>query len=338
MGLIEDLCTTYGPAGREHLVRGLIERQLKGVVADIYTDRLGNLIAHRPPVKGVNKPDKIMLCAHMDEIGLIVTYIDKKGFLRFAAVGGVFPELTLNQRVIFENGTIGLINVESKKDASKKEAKPKLDEMYIDIGAQDRKGAEKKVQIGDIASFYQHLVMINDRRICSKALDDRIGCYCLLETAKRLKRTRHDIYFVFTVQEEVGLRGARTGAYGIAPDYALAVDITDTGDTPEAQKMQVAVGKGVAIKIKDSWFLAHPLVKDRLIEYARNLRIPYQLEILEHGTTDAAVIQLVREGVMSGVLSIPTRYAHSVNELCDMGDVEGAIRILAHVCEKGLSK
>ena len=122
------------------------------------------------------------------------------------------------------------------------------------------------------------------------------------------------------------------------PDYALAVDVTDTGDTPEAHKMQVAVGKGVAIKLKDSGFLAHPLVKDRLIEYASSLGIPYQLEILEHGTTDAAVIQLVKEGVMSGVLSIPTRHIHSVNELCDMGDVEGVIRMMIHVCERGFGK
>ena len=337
MGLIEDLCNAYGPAGREHSVRRLIQKHMKGLCPEIKVDRLGNLIAHRPPAPRSKSGDRIMLCAHMDEIGVIVTYVDKKGFLRFADVGGVFPELALNQRVIFENGTIGVIDIEQQKDSTKASAKPKLEKMYIDIGARDRKSAEKMVQIGDIASFRQHAIWINDKRISAKALDDRIGCYCLIQVAKRLKKTKHDVYFVFSVQEEVGLRGARTGAYAIAPKYALAVDVTDTGDTPEAHRMQVAVGKGVAIKVKDSMFLANPQVKDRLVAYAKGLRIPYQLEILEHGTTDAAVIQLVKEGVMSGVLSIPTRHIHSTNELCDLDDVEGAIALLTRVCEQGLS-
>lgn len=336
MGLIEELCNTYGPAGREHLVRKVIQKEMKGLCSEVETDRLGNLIARYPPARGSKTGGRIMLCAHMDEIGVIITYIDKKGFLRFTNVGGVFPELALNQRVIFENGTIGVIDIEPEKDSSKSAVKPKLEKMYIDIGARDQKSAEKMVQIGDIASFHQHAIWINDKRISAKALDDRIGCYCLVEVARRLKKTQNDVYFVFSVQEEVGLRGARTGAFAITPKHALAVDVTDTGDTPEAHRMQVAVGKGVAIKVKDSMFLANPLVKDRLVEYAKDLRIPYQLEILEHGTTDAAVIQLVKEGVMSGVLSIPTRHIHSTNEICDLNDVEGAITLLTRVCEKGL--
>jgi endoglucanase len=273
----------------------------------------------------------------MDEIGVIITYVDKRGFLRFTNVGGVFPELALNQRVIFENGTIGVIDIEPHKDSSTARARPRLEKMYIDIGARDRKSAEKMVEIGDIASFHQHAIWLDDERISAKALDDRIGCYCLIEVAKRLKKTKHDVYFVFSVQEEVGLRGARTGAYAITPKYALAVDVTDTGDTPEAHRMQVAVGKGVAIKVKDSMFLTHPQVKDKLVTYAKDLRIPYQLEILEHGSTDAAVIQLVKEGVMSGVLSVPTRHIHSTNELCDLKDVEGTIALLTRACEQGLS-
>ena len=336
MGLIEELCNTYGPAGREHLVRKLIQGELKDHCSEIDTDRLGNLIVHFPPARKSKSADRIMLCAHMDEIGVIVTYIDKKGFLRFTEVGGVFPELTLNQRVIFENGTVGVIDIEPKKDSSKTAVKPTLEKMYIDIGARDQKNAEKMVQIGDIASFHQQALWLNEKRISAKALDDRIGCYCLIEVAKRLKATKNDVYFVFSVQEEVGLRGARTGAYAIAPKYAIAVDVTDTGDTPEAHRMEVAVGKGVAIKVKDSMFLANPMVKDRLVEYAKDLRVPYQLEILEHGSTDAAVIQLVKEGVMSGVLSVPTRHIHSTNELCDLGDVEGVIALLTRVCEKGL--
>ena len=334
MGLIEELCNAYGPAGREQRVHKIIEKELKGHCADIHTDRLGNLIAHKPSVS--KRAEKIMLCAHMDEIGLIVTHIDKKGFLRFTNVGGVFPETILYRRVMFENGTIGVIGIEPDKDSAKSSVKPKLERMYIDVGTRDIEGTRKIVQIGDIASFYQQAIRLGKERVAAKALDDRIGCYCLIETAKRVKKPNSDIYFVFSVQEEVGLRGARTGAYAIEPTYALAVDVTDTGDTPEAHKMQVEMGGGVAIKVKDSMFIANPVVKERLVEYAKTLAIPYQFEILEMGTTDAAVIQLVRAGVMSGVLSIPTRYIHTTNEVCDLRDVDGAIELLAHVCARGL--
>ena len=338
MDLIEELCKTYGPAGREHRIREILERELKNSRFDMRTDRLGNLIVHRPGKS--ERAQKIMLCAHMDEIGLIVTYIDKNGFLRFTNVGGVFSEHILYQRVIFENGTTGIIGVEPSRDESKEGsksgAKPKFERMFIDIGAHDRASAEKKVRIGDIAAFSQQVSYIDKKRIAAKALDDRIGCYCLVMTAKRLKRTDHDIYFVFSVQEEVGLRGARTGAYAIEPTYAIAVDVTDTGDTPEAQRMEVSVGKGVAIKVKDSWFITSPAVKDKLAEYARALSIPYQFEVLEHGSTDAAVIQLVKEGVMSGVLSVPTRYIHSTSEMCDLNDVDGTIKLLLHICTEGL--
>lgn len=336
MGLIEELCNAYGPAGREHGVRKIIQKELKKHCLKVRTDRLGNLIAHRP-AQNTKTGEKIMLCAHMDEIGLIVTYIDKKGFLRFTNVGGIFPGRILHQRVVFENGTIGVIGFEQDEGSLKTLEKPKLAKMYIDIGAGNRKEAQGMVQIGDIASFYQQAIHISDTRISSKALDDRIGCYCLIEAAKKVKNRKHDLYFVFSVQEEVGLRGARTGAFSIAPKYALAVDVTDTGDTPEAHKMEVALGKGTAIKVKDSWFIANPVIKDKLVKYAKTLKIPYQLEILEMGTTDAAIIQLVREGVMSGVLSLPTRYIHSTNEVCDLNDVKGTIKLLTYVCEKGLS-
>jgi endoglucanase len=334
MGLIEKLCDAYGPAGREHGVRAIIEQEVKGSGIELQTDRLGNLICRKGPAKGGD--GKIMLCAHMDEIGVIVTYIDKNGFLRFTNIGGVFPPRILYQRVIFENGMIGVIGIEPDLEKAKPDAAPKLDRMYIDIGARNREEAQKAVQIGDIACFFQQAVRIGGSRLSAKALDDRIGCYCLIEAMKRVKKTVHDLYFVFSTQEEVGLRGARTGAYAIDPAYALAVDVTDTGDTPEAHKMQVEIGRGVAIKVKDSGFIANPCVKDRLVELARDRAIPYQFEILEQGTTDAAVIQLVKAGVMSGVLSIPTRYVHSTNEVCDLNDVQATIDLLVEACNKGL--
>lgn len=331
MELAKRLCDTFGPAGREGAVRELIRAEIKDYCKDTTVDRLGNLIAHIPAKR--KNAEKIMLCAHMDEIGLIVTHVDKKGFLRFTNVGGIFKERILYERVIFENGVIGVIGVETKPETPER---PRMDNMYIDIGAKNRNEAAAMVKIGDIAAFCEHAVVLK-KRLLAKALDDRIGCYCLIETIKKLKSHKDDLYFVFTVQEEVGLRGARTGAYAIAPMYAIAIDVTDTGDTPEASKMAVSIGNGVAIKVKDSGFISNPVVKEQLVRYAREAEIPYQLEILEHGTTDAAIIQVVKQGILSGVLSIPTRYIHSTSELCDWADVDATVQLLLQVCKRGLS-
>jgi len=333
MELIKKLCNTYGPAGREDRVRDIIKKEIKSHCQHIETDRLGNLIARVSPTSRTKTTDRIMLCAHMDEIGLIVTHIDKHGFCRFTSIGGVYPQRILYERVQFENGVIGIIGVETKPDTPKP---PGMDHMFIDIGARDKEQAMEKVRIGDIAAFYQEAEIIQDRLI-GKALDDRLGCYCLIEVMKALKKPSDDLYFVFTVQEAVGCRGAKTGAFAIGPKYALAVDLTITGDTPGCRKMEVGLGKGVAIKIKDHAFIAHPKIKDALIGYAQAAKIPFQLEILEGGTTDASVIQLVKEGVQSGVISIPGRYVHSINEMCDLGDVRGAIKVLTMVCEKGIA-
>lgn len=335
MELIKKLCNAYGPSGREQGISKIIESEIRNFCKDVRVDRLGNLIAHKPPlVSGSAKKsgEKIMFCAHMDEIGLIITHIDKNGFLRLTKVGGVFPDSTLYQRVQFENGIIGVIGVETKEETPKP---PGFNNMFIDIGAKNRAEAEKMVKIGDIASFYQEFTYINER-ISTKALDDRIGCYCLIESIKKIKNNGDDLYFVFSVQEEVGLRGSRTGAYAISPKYAIAVDVTDTGDIPESPRMEVSIGKGVAIKVKDSNFISNPSMNDKLISYAEKIKIPYQLEILERGTTDAAIIQLIKEGVLSGVLSIPTRYIHSTNEVCDIRDVNYVIKLLAYIGEKGI--
>ncbi len=330
MELAKKLCNAYGPAGREDNIRKLIKSEIRSYCKKMDVDSLGNLIAHMPAGKGDG--DKIMFCAHMDEIGLIVTHIDKNGFLRFTNVGGIYTERISYERVIFENGIIGVIGVETKPETPKP---ARMDNMFIDIGAKNKEEAQAMVKIGDIASFHQQAVVIN-KRLSAKALDDRIGCYCLIETIKKIKTQKDDLYFVFSVQEEVGLRGARTGAYAIGPKYAIAVDVTDTGDTPESSRMAVSLGKGVAIKVKDSYFISNPLIKDKLVSYARKIKIPYQLEILEQGTTDAAIIQIVKEGVLSGVLSIPTRYIHSTNEVCDSNDVQATIKLLTHISEKGL--
>jgi len=332
MELAMDLCRAYGPPGREERIRQIIRSAVEKQCSSVSTDRLGNLICHIPAANkdAAGKADPMMICAHMDEIGLIVTHIDKQGFLRFAAVGGVRTSV-VHQNVIFENGTIGTIGVETRPETPKT---PMFNNMFIDIGVSNKEQAMKLVRIGDIACFYREPVIVQDRLV-AKALDDRIGCFCCIQAIKKIKDPYHDLYFVFTVQEEVGLRGARTGAYALDPKYALAVDVTLTGDTPEAERMDVTLNKGVAIKVKDMMFIANPNINDRLMALAEAHKIPFQLEVLERGTTDAAVVQLVRGGVMSGVLSIPIRYIHSVSEMCDTRDVQATVDLLVHVCEEG---
>ena len=318
--LIDTLTQTFGPSGYEKKVAGTIADLLKGKVDEIRSDALGNLICVK---KGSGK--KIMLAAHMDEIGIIVSYIDDKGFLRFGNIGGIPPLMILGQRVVFENGTTGVIWYEEDIDNMKN---TKLDKMYIDIGANARTDAEKLVKVGDLAVFVGETVEQNGR-IISKALDDRIGCAVLVQLALSRPQTDNEIYYVFTAQEEVGLRGAKTAAFGIIPDMALAIDVCDTGDTPSCKPMAVRLGEGPAVKIKDHSVIAHPKVKDRLINAAKEKNIPYQLEVMLAGGTDAGSIHTTAGGIPSGGVSIPTRYIHDASEMVDIADAENAVKLLA---------
>jgi endoglucanase len=284
---------------------------------------LGSLVVHR---QGSGEGKRIVLAAHMDEIGVMASYVDEDGFVRFTRLGGVYPLVCVGARVAFENGTVGVIGVEQKRDDQAKI--PKLEQMYIDVGATTRDDCP--IAIGDAAAFVRPLDKQGSRLI-AKAMDDRIGCAILVETLRRLAQPAHDVYFVFSVQEETTLSGARTSAYGINPDLAIAVDVTDTGDVPECEPMAVSLGKGPAIKVQDSGMVAHPAVRDLMVERAKAAGIPYQMEVLTRGTTDAAAMQLVRAGVPAGCLSIPCRYIHTPSEMVDSDDVENSVRLLLEV-------
>jgi putative aminopeptidase FrvX len=281
-------------------------------------DALGSLIVHR----GGSGGRKVMLAAHMDEIGVVVTHVDQRGFLRFANVGGVRQLPLLGGRVRFANGSIGVIGLEKMEDASRI---PAMEKFYIDVGAHNP--ADCPVKVGDVACFERSCEELGGR-IVAKAMDDRIGCAVLLQTMKELGKSPHDLFFVFTVQEEVGLRGATTSGYGVEPEIALAVDVTLTGDTPECAPMAVDLGAGPAIKIKDGGMLTHGGVKDWLIRTAEGAALPFQREVLTAGTTDACAIQTTRGGVPAGCVSIPSRYVHMPSEMVDYGDVLGAVKLL----------
>lgn len=323
--LIKRLTEEYGPSGFESKVNEIIKQEIAPYVDEVKYDKLGSLIAVK---KGSGA--KVMLAAHSDEIGLIITHIDKDGFLRFDTVGGVAIFRLTGMRVVFKDGLVGVINAEKGDPAT-----AGVDKLFIDIGVSSKESAESKVSVGDFAVFRQDFVDLGDR-IVAKAFDDRIGCAVLVETAKQLKNSPNEIYFVFTVQEELGLRGATASAYSVDPDIGIAVDVTRTGDTPESPIMDVSLGKGPAIKVKDSGIIANPKVRDLLVKTAKEQNIPYQLEVLIGGATDASSIERTRGGVPSGVISIPTRYVHSPSEMVDMNDVENSIKLLTAVLEKDL--
>ncbi len=321
--LICKLVETYGPSGVEEQIRAVIRAEVEPLVDELRVDPLGSLVARK---KGSGEGQRIVLDAHMDEIGVMVTYIDEKGFARFTRIGGVRALTCVGARVVFVDGTIGVIGVEGKRKDTNKI--PQFDQLYIDVGATGRDDCP--VRVGDAAVFVRPFAA-QGTRLIAKAMDDRIGCAVLVETLRQLERTPHDVYVVFAVQEETTLSGARTSTYGIDPDLAIAVDVTTTGDKPESRPMAVELGKGPAVKVQDSGMIAHPKVRDMLVHKAEEAGLPYQLEVLERGTTDAAAMQLVRAGVPSGCLSIPCRYVHSPSEMVDERDVQNGVRLLLEV-------
>lgn len=314
----------FGPSGREQEVRETIAALAADYVDDMTTDALGSLICRK---KGGGK--KILLAAHMDSIGVVATYIDDNGFLRFSPVGGLFKGDLINIQVRFANGTRGVISYEEKTPFKELT----LDNLFIDIGAKDRAEAERQVQVGDFAVFAAPSFSQNGV-LCGPYLDNRIGCVTLLLAMEQLAETDNDLYFVFTSQEEVGLRGAGAAAFAVEPDLALAVDVTDTGDLPERKSpMAVSLGGGPAIKVMDRSVICAPQVVAGLTQAGEALGLPLQREILQFGGTDTAALQKTRTGVLSGAVSIPTRYIHSPSEMCAESDVANAAALLAHaVC------
>ena len=320
---LKELIKVHGVSGREGAVAQKISSMIKPYADEIYTDALGNLIAVKKG-NGENKK-KHMLCAHMDEIGFIVTFIEDSGFLRVAPIGGIRFIPSAYMPVVFENGVIGIVMPEEELD---KKEDYEATRFYIDIGAKDKKDAEKRVKIGDCAVIEPIVRRLAGARIAGRPLDDRLGCAIMIDIAERLGTPKDDVYFVFSVQEEVGCRGAKTAAFAIEPDDAIVFDVTGTGDALGAKPMAIRVGGGAAIKIKDHSVICHSEMVQTLMGLADEKKIKYQMEILPYGGTDTSSIQTSGLGVKAGALSIPTRNIHTATELVDMHDAE-ACRDLA---------
>jgi len=329
MELLKELCEAPGIPGREKKIIEIMKRELKPICDKVSVDGMGNVIGYKQGKS--NKPVKIMLAGHMDEIGFVVSHIDKDGFIRFAPRGGHVPRVLISQRVriygkkvvkgIMEGSPFFLAPPENRKKI------PELKDLYIDTGMNEKE-LKKVVDLGDMIVLDRDLVEQGSVLI-AKAFDNRVACYIILETMKKLHNQPADVYGVGTAQEEVGLRGAFSAARSIDPDFGIAIDVTGAFDTPGVADHQHVskLGKGVAIKINDSASISNHGVVQFLKNLAKKHNIPFQMEILPFGGTDAAAIQRFGKGPVC-TLSIPTRYVHSPNEMLHKKDIKAAIDLL----------
>jgi putative aminopeptidase FrvX len=328
--IIEQLSQADGPPGFETQVRNLVNEAVEPLADELRVDSLGNLIARKGRRSKVGL--KIMLTAHMDEVGLIVTHIDKHGFARFIPLGPLSPYAALEGRVRFLNGARGIISAEYRSDQKKL---PSFDQMFIDLGAKDAKTCPAKV--GDMGVLEQQFQEIGGNLV-GKALNDRVGIALLIEALRQLDEksfeTPHELFFVFSAQELIGSRGGSVAAFGIDPDISLAVDLTPSGGTPAGPRISVETGQGPAIKVRDSYMISDPKLVDWMVRTAEEKDLPYQLEVLKPGREPGNPIQLSRAGVTSGGISLPARYLNSSSEMVCYRDVEIGLLLLTALLQQ----
>ena len=320
MKTLTQLAAAFGPSGYENEISQVIEDLAKPYVDEISRDVMGNLICRK---KGSGP--RVMFSAHMDSIGLVATHISEKGFIHVGPIGGVVAQKVLYTPVRFQNGTKGLFCAGADADF----AKLKATDLVIDIGAADGEEAKKLVQVGDVA-VYDTPTRTAGNRVISPYLDNRIGCLVLLLAMEQLGETDNDLYFVFSSQEEVGCRGAKTAAWAIDPDYGVAVDVCGTDDMPGSKHTVTALcGKGAAVNVMDHSVICHPEMVKKLTQLAQERGIPVQKTVSRMGGTDAGPIHQTRAGVYTGGISIPCRYIHTPSELVEWKDVQACADLAA---------
>ncbi len=332
IALLSKICEVPGAPGHESQIRQLVMDTIRPYVDELSVDNMGNLYAFK---KGSNNPEnkKVMIAAHMDEIGFIITGIDEKGYLRFNTLGGFDPKTLTAQRVLV-HGKKDIIGVMGSKplhvmSPEERNAVAKIGDYFIDCGM-TKEEISKYVRIGDVVTRERSLVEMGDCVNC-KSIDNRVSVFILIEAMRELKNAPYDVYAVFTVQEEMGARGAVLAAHRVNPDFAFGLDTTIAFDTPGARdhEMVTRLGAGTAVKIMDSSVISDK----RLVDYLENLAdandIPYQREILSGGNTDTGPMQRSgKEGAIAGALSIPTRHIHQVIEMAHKKDVQATIDLL----------
>jgi tetrahedral aminopeptidase len=325
--LAKRLTEAFGPSGFEEVVREIIRNEVAAHADDVEIDAMGNLIVRKT---GDGSGLKVMVAAHMDEIGVMVSHVTEKGFLRFTNIGGVRRQTLMGARVRFADGTTGIIASEKLDSVSSVHG---LDKHYIDVGAESRERCP--IEVGTPGAFVRPFYA-QGRHYIAKSMDDRIGCVVAIATLKRLAKGPHEVYFVFSVQEEVGTRGAMAAANALEVDVGIAVDVTLTGDTPNGPTLAMKLGRGPAIKVKDSGMIAHGGLVRLMRDRAQELGIPYQMEVLEGGSTDARSIQIAGSGAVAGCISVPCRYVHTQSEMVDAGDVGYSVDLLEAILSQPL--
>jgi putative aminopeptidase FrvX len=341
VGLLKRLCEAPGIASREDPIRSVVIEEMRPLVDELRVDALGNVIGVK---KGSGGP-RVMIAAHVDEIGFFVSHIDDHGFIRLHPVGGFDARVLVAQRVLVhgcKGGTFrGAVQLAAKPihllDPSEMKP-PKLDELFVDLGLPVDE-IRANVEVGDMVTMDRTLEEVG-RCVMTKSLDDRVGVFVMIEAIRAMKGGTAEVVAVATTQEEVGLRGARTAAYEVEPDVSIALDVTLAMDIPEAKPHLTVsrLGEGAAIKVLDSSSLSHPKLLRHFRDIAEQHRIPYQLELLPRGGTDAGAMQQARGGSPAITLSIPTRYVHTVNEMATVDDIDACVQLLARYLEDAGSR
>lgn len=324
---LRDLCSLAGVSGNEGEVRTAIAKELESMGIEYEFDVLGNIIAR----KGTGGP-KVMLDAHMDEVGLLITYVEKNGFLRFTTVGGIDPRVLVSKRVLIGKeripGVIGAKAVHLQEPRERQQVIPR-DSLFIDIGAKSKEEAEKKVKLGDYCIFDTEFEELSPGIVKGRALDDRIGCFLLLQLLREPWENL-TVYGVFSAQEEVGTRGAKVAAYRVEPDMAIALEGTVCADIPGTDKEWQAtrIGKGAVLSIMDRTSIANRSMLDKLVSLARENNIPVQYREATSGGNDAGPIHLTKSGCPAASVSVPCRYIHTPCSIASMSDFEAARKLL----------
>ncbi len=340
--MLKELTDAKGIPGNEREARNVMEQYIKPFAEEVYTDNLGSLIAKKT---GNKKGPKIMVAGHLDEVGFMVTRIDDRGFIYFQPVGGWWSQVMLAQRVTImtrEGNLTGVIGSKPPHILPPEVRKKALDikDMFIDIGASSKEEAmEFGVKPGDsIVPYFEFTQMKNEKMLLAKAWDNRIGCAIAIEVLKQLKGEKHPntVYGVGTVQEEVGLRGARTSANMINPDIAFGVDVGIAGDTPGVSDKDASskMGEGPQIILYDASMVSHKGLRDFVVETAEQAEIPYQFDSLAGGGTDSGSIHLSHDGVPALSITIATRYIHSHAAMLHRDDFENAVKLIVEVIKK----
>lgn len=337
--LLKKICEAPGVPGYESRIRRIILDEVTPLVDSVEVDNMGNVIALK---KGKSSDKKAMVGAHMDEIGFMVTHIDDKGFVRFTTLGGFDAKTLTAQRVVI-HGKKDVIGVMGTKpihvmSAEERTKLPKITDYYIDLGM-PKEDVEKIVSVGNPITRERELIEMGNCVNC-KSIDNRVSVFILIETLRKLKTVPYDVYGVFTVQEEVGIRGANVAAHTINPDFGFGLDTTIAFDLPGAQPHEkvTSLGEGTAIKIMDASTICDYRMVDYMKEVADKKKIKWQTELLTAGGTDTAGIQRMgKNGAISGAVSIPTRHLHQVIEMAHKEDIDGSISLLK-ACLEGLDK